>query len=180
MGVADNVKIAAGVAVVAIAGTAYVVVHEQRRKLRTERRAAAAAAGPSGSEDGPLPDKAKLIAILEQSSTAASQLIDQTRKMVHKKHEDTGIPLDKCVEELQQNFESAMETVVYQIRKNHGVSEPQMSAAMNALQHDAEVQQALATLRDAMSGKAPPTPPKAEDDAAARMRARRAKARNKK
>lgn len=176
----DAAQIAVGVAALAAAGTAYVLVHEQRRKTKAERRAAAAAAGTSGGSGG-TPTKAKLIAILEQSSTAAYQLIDQTRKMVYTKHEQTGIALDKCVEELQQNFEAALETVVLQIRKNHGVTEQQMTAAMVANQNDGEVQQALTTLREAMSGKAPPSPPKPDnDDATARLKARRAtKARKK-
>jgi hypothetical protein len=174
----DAAQIAVGVAAIAAVGTAYVLVHEQRRKGKAERRAAAAAAEAAG---GGALTKAKLISILEQSSTAAYQLIDQTRKMVYSKHEQTGIPLDKCVEELQQNFESAMETVVLQIRKNHGVTEQQMTAAMVANQNDEEVQQALTTLRDAMSGKAPPSLPKPDNDVAtARLKARRAaKARKK-
>eukprot|EP00967_Tisochrysis_lutea_P041292 scaffold49620_cov41-Tisochrysis_lutea.AAC.1 len=172
----EATTIALGVAAAAAVGTAYVLVHERRRKHKAERRAAAAA----DAADGSALTKAKLIAILHQSSTAAYQLIDQTRKMVYAKHEQTGIPLDKCVEELQQNFEHAMETVVFQIRKNHGVTEQQMTAAMVANQNDEEVQQALATLRDAMSGKPPPSPPKSDsDDTTARLKARRAKARKK-
>ena len=41
-----------------------------------------------------------------------------------------------------------METVVFQIRKNHGVTEQQMTAAMVANQADPAVQSALSTLRE--------------------------------
>jgi len=56
--------------------------------------------------------------------------------------------LEKVVEELQKDFEQAMETVVFQIRKNHGVTEQQMTAAMVHHQKDPVVQTALSTLRE--------------------------------
>ena len=53
----------------------------------------------------------------------------QTRKMVHVKHEQTGISLEAAVDELQKDFESAMEAVLGAIRQKHGVTEQQMSQA---------------------------------------------------
>jgi len=173
----DATKACLGLAAAALLGSLYVLVHERRRKLKKEKRKSQSGSGANG---GAL-TKEKLIRILGQSSAAAYQLIEQTRKMVYAKHEQTGIPLDKCVEELQQNFENAMEAVVLQVRKNHGVTEQQMTAAMVANQRDEEVQAALTTLREAMSGKPPPSPPKAateeEQTPAARLKARRARAR---
>ena len=40
----------------------------------------------------------------------------QTRKMVHVKHEQTGMSLEAAVDELQKDFESAMEAVLGAIR----------------------------------------------------------------
>ena len=42
------------------------------------------------------------------------------------------------------------------IRQKHGVSEPQMTQVLMEYQADVEVQTGVQTLRDAMSGKAPP------------------------
>ena len=76
--------------------------------------------------------------------------------MVHEKHVQTGEPLEQCVEELQKDFESAMETVMGSIRHKHGVTEPVMTAAMVRLQADDEVTGAVTSLREAMGGKPPP------------------------
>ena len=103
----DATKACLGLAAAALLGSLYVLVHERRRKLKKEKRKSQSGSGANG---GAL-TKEKLIRILGQSSAAAYQLIEQTRKMVYAKHEQTGIPLDKCVEELQQNFENAMEAV---------------------------------------------------------------------
>merc|ERR1740130_1363122 len=160
-------QVTLGVAVAAVAGTVYVLVHEKRRKARAMRREQS-----QGAESGSVPgsgsaqsviSRDRLISILEESSTAAYQLIEQTRKMVFAKHEQTGLSLEKVVEELQKDFEVAMETVVTAIRKNHGVTEPQMTQAMVANQADTEVQSAMATLREAMAGKAPPSRPSQQD-----------------
>jgi DNA mismatch repair ATPase MutS len=64
--------------------------------------------------------------------------------------------LEKAVEELQKDFEKAMEAVVGAIRQNHSVTEQQMTQAMMANQADLEVQAALAALRAAMNGTEPP------------------------
>jgi hypothetical protein len=64
--------------------------------------------------------------------------------------------LESCVDELQKDFESAMEAVIGSIRNKHGVSEKVMTDAMVANQHDAVVQAKVAELREAMNGKAPP------------------------
>ena len=76
--------------------------------------------------------------------------------MVYVKHEQTGCSLESAVDELQKDFEVAMETVVTAIRANHGVTEAMMTQAMMAHQGDAEVQTAITTLREAMGGKPPP------------------------
>ena len=51
--------------------------------------------------------------------------------MVHVKHEQTGMSLEAAVDELQKDFESAMELVLGAIRKKHGVTEQQMSQVAN-------------------------------------------------
>ena len=72
----------------------------------------------------------------------------QTRKMVHLKHKQTGISLEQAVDELQKDFEVAMEAVVSAIRQKHGVSEPQMTQVLMEYQADVEVQTGVQTLRD--------------------------------
>lgn len=150
-------KATAAVATVAVVGTLYVLAHEARRKLKAERRAAAAAggAGPSGAGKQ-LIERDRLLAILAESANAAFQLIEQTRKMVHEKHVQTGVSLEAAVEELQKDFEHAMDTVVSAIRAKHRVSEAEMNESMLHHQADAEVQGAVNALREAMGGKAPP------------------------
>ena len=76
--------------------------------------------------------------------------------MVVEKSNQTGQPLEACVDELQRDFESAMETVIGSIRAKHGVTEQQITEAMVAHQTDAAVQAAVTALREAMNGKAPP------------------------
>lgn len=97
----DGVIATLGVATVALIGTAYVLVHERRRKQKPRRRTpdAEGAAGDEGalSDNGKVQGAAsavsreKLISILEASSAAAYQLVEQTRKMVYTKHEQTGV-----------------------------------------------------------------------------------------
>uniref|UniRef100_A0A7S0JIQ6 Uncharacterized protein n=1 Tax=Calcidiscus leptoporus TaxID=127549 RepID=A0A7S0JIQ6_9EUKA len=169
------------VAAVATVGTLYVLVHERRRRAKALRRADSASNDGAGSAQGgvggsQMMSREQLLTILEQSSTAAYQLIEQTRKMVYSKHQATGQSLETVVEELQKDFEHAMETVVFQIRKNHGVTEEQMTRAMVANQSDPQVTAALTTLREAMSGKAPPPTPAQE---VKRGPARRGKAKRK-
>lgn len=180
MGVArEVVQVTLGVATAALVGTMYVLVHEKRRKMKALRRGEAqGGSSPDGQRNSSVVTKEQLIRILEESSAAAYQLIEQTRKMVYTKHEQTKIPLEKVVEELQKDFEQAMETVVFQIRKNHGVTEQQMTAAMVANQADPAVQSALSTLREAMSGKAPPAAPSTPE--AVKRTTRRNKAKQRK
>ena len=110
----DAAQVAVGMAAVALMGTMYVIIHERRRKLKKERSRSDAGqsssvGSPGGGGAGPSLSKERLIELLAQSAQAAYQLIEQTRKLVYAKHEQTGIPLEKCVEELQTNFEAAME-----------------------------------------------------------------------
>jgi hypothetical protein len=138
-------------------GALYVLVHEYRRKEKRRLREAKAAAAErhSPSKAGPI-GRARLIAILEESAAAAYQLIEQTRRLVVQKSQQDGCSLEKAVEELQKDFEKAMEAVVGAIRQNHSVTEQQMTQAMMANQADLEVQAALAALRAAMNGTEPP------------------------
>ena len=68
--------------------------------------------------------------------------------MVHLKHKQTGMSLEQAVDELQKDFEVAMEAVVSAIRQKHGVSEPQMTQVLMEYQADVEVQTGVQTLRD--------------------------------
>jgi len=149
----ENVQLAIGATVAVLIGTAYVLVHEQRRKLKIEKRKLAAQSGAGSSS---ALSREKLLIILDESATAAYQLIEQTRKMVHLKHEQTGMSLEAAVDELQKDFESAMEAVLGAIRQKHGVTEADMSQAMAADPSDADVGRAVTTLREAMGGKPPP------------------------
>jgi len=172
-------KVTAGVTAAVAVGTAYVLVHEHRRKLKKEKRVATAAAG--GSADGSTPSVLavdKLIELLAESANAAYQLIEQTRKMVHEKHVQTGASLENCVDELQKDFEAAMETVMGSIRAKHGVTEQAMSAAMVQHQSNPTVAAAVTALREAMGGKAPPgygqASPSSETEAAKQRRRKKA------
>ena len=157
------VQVTLGVAAAALFGTIYVLVHERRRRAKGRRRQESGADG--GSSEPPCLTREHLIEILEESSSAAFQLIEQTRKMVFAKHEATGKSLESVVEELQKDFEVssesgpasecpgpwmshgprahcaqvAMQTVVGAIRNNHGVTEAQVTQAMLANQTDMEV-----------------------------------------
>uniref|UniRef100_A0A7S3ARX5 Uncharacterized protein n=1 Tax=Haptolina ericina TaxID=156174 RepID=A0A7S3ARX5_9EUKA len=151
-----EVQVTIGLVAAAAVGTAYVLIHERRRKLKAERkRLAAASGGSSSGSDSTGLTRERLIAILDESATAAYQLIEQTRKMVHVKHEQSGISLEEAVDELQRDFQSAMEAVLGAIRMKHGVTEQQMTAAMVANGDDPTTAAAIACLREAMSGKAP-------------------------
>ena len=76
-------------------------------------------------------------------------------------------------------FEVAMEAVVTSIRRKHEVTEQQMTQVMVAYQADAEVQTAVTTLREAMSGKAPAKQAASPESAKAKP-VRRAKPRQRK
>ena len=94
----------AGAAVLAIgAGTAYVLIHEHRRKQKKDK--VKSRAGGEGSSSGL--DVEKLVFVLGESANGAYQLIEQTRRMVHEKHVQTGQPLESCVDALQKDFEAA-------------------------------------------------------------------------
>ena len=65
-----------GVAATVAVATAYVMIHESRRKAKKLRKAEASAAGPSGSE---VLSADRLIEVLTESARAAYQLIEQVR-----------------------------------------------------------------------------------------------------
>jgi hypothetical protein len=104
--------------------------------------------------------------------------------MVQEKHQQSGQSLETCVDELQKDFEAAMETVLASIRAKHGVTEPEMSAAMvhYGKRGEREVEAAVTALREAMGGKAPPGYAQmsaAAESEAAKQRLRRGKSRRK-
>lgn len=175
--VKTTLQVTACVAAAVAVGTAYVLVHESRRKAK---KAAKAAAGEAGSSSQGL-DLERLIFVLGESAKGAYQLIEHTRRMVHEKHVQTGQPLEACVDELQKDFEAAMEAVLKSIRSKHGVSESMMNEAMVAHQQDPSVQAGVVALREAMNGKAPPGYAAATEAAAAdaaKQRLRRNKSRS--
>ena len=73
--------------------------------------------------------------------------------MVHLKHKQTGMSLEAAVDELQKDFEVAMEAVVSAIRQKHGVSEPQMTQVLMEYQADVEVQTGVQTDSEACNPK---------------------------
>lgn len=232
---AQALKIAGATVAVVAVGTAYVLIHEHRRKLKKERRAAAEAEGASGaSADGrssAYMSVDRLLKLLNELAKAAYTLIEQvravctrkaaaalahllpfaahvqianslrtvcawrtpahalarlssrarsscsqTRKMVHEKHVSTGRALETCVDELQKDFEAAMEAVMGSIRAQHGVTEQTMSLAMMQHQDNPKVAAAVVALREAMAGKPPPgysEANKADEAEAAKQRVRR-------
>ena len=100
--------------------------------------------------------------------------------MVQEKHTQSGMELEKCVDELQKDFEAAMETVMGSIRAKHGVTDSDMAAAMTHYDEDPQVKAAVSALREAMAGKPPPGYGQASAAAAseaAKQRVRRGKAR---
>ena len=105
--------------------------------------------------------------------------------MVHEKHVQTNQSLESCVDELQRDFESAMEAVIASIRAKHQVTEQQMSEAMVANQGDPAVQMAVQALHEAMKGQPPPgykaVAEKTEkEDAKARLRKKTGKSNGRK
>ena len=72
----------------------------------------------------------RVFCLLLSAPASLPGLCAQTRKMVHEKHVQTGAALETCVDELQRDFESAMETVMSSIRAKHGVTEQLMTHAM--------------------------------------------------
>ncbi|KOO28305.1 hypothetical protein Ctob_004252 [Chrysochromulina tobinii] len=174
---AQALKIAGATVAVVAVGTAYVLIHEHRRKLKKERRAAAEAEGASGaSADGRSSSYMsvdRLLKLLNELAKAAYTLIEQ---MVHEKHVSTGRALETCVDELQKDFEAAMEAVMGSIRAQHGVTEQTMSLAMMQHQDNPKVAAAVVALREAMAGKPPPgysEANKADEAEAAKQRVRR-------
>ena len=74
------------VAAVAAVGTLYVLVHERRRRAKALRRADLAAKNGTGgtgsaSSSSDMMSREQLLTILEESSTAAYQLIEQVRQI---------------------------------------------------------------------------------------------------
>lgn len=98
-----TLQVTACVAAAVAVGTAYVLVHESRRKAK---KAARLAAGEASSSSEGL-NAERLIFVLGESARGAYQLIEQTRRIVHEKHVQTGQPLETCVDELQKDFEAA-------------------------------------------------------------------------
>lgn len=149
----EALQITLGVAAAALIGTAYVLVHEQRRKGKAERKALRAEQQDAQAN---IPSKEKLIAILRESADAIYQLIQQTRKMVYIKHETTGMSLEDAANELQQGLEPAMQAVMASIRTKHAVSEEQVTQA-NALHGaDADVQEVVRIYKEVMLNGTPP------------------------
>ena len=76
------IKVTVGVTAAVALGTAYVLVHERRRKAKAVRKAAEAAAGGSGGGDSSqstVLSATRLIDLLAESAKAAYQLIEQVR-----------------------------------------------------------------------------------------------------
>lgn len=86
---AQALKIAGATVVVVAVGTAYVLIHEHRRKLKKERRAAAEAEGASGaSADGRSSSYMsvdRLLKLLNELAKAAYTLIEQVRAVCTRK-----------------------------------------------------------------------------------------------
>ena len=149
------------------------------------RRRRPAAARPARGPRGPACVRARA-SDAAPSSDAPRQFprarSAQTRKMVQEKHTQSGMELEKCVDELQKDFEAAMETVMASIRAKHGVTEAAMNSSMVWHQSNLEVTAAVQALREAMAGKPPPNYEEQMSQAhaeAAKARARRGKSRRK-
>ena len=86
---AQALKIAGATVAVVAVGTAYVLIHEHRRKLKKERRAAAEAEGASGaSADGRSSSYMsvdRLLKLLNELAKAAYTLIEQVRAVCTRK-----------------------------------------------------------------------------------------------
>ena len=75
----EVLQVTLGVAAAAAIGTAYVLIHEQRRKVKAERKRVPTDAGSSSDGESNGLTRARLIAILDESATAAYQLIEQVQ-----------------------------------------------------------------------------------------------------
>ena len=86
---AQALKIAGATVAVVAVGTAYVLIHEHRRKVKKERRAAAEAEGASGASAGSRSSSYmsvdRLLNLLNELAKAAFDLIEQVRAVCTRK-----------------------------------------------------------------------------------------------
>lgn len=147
MSTLSSVKVAAGVATVATLTALYLKLRAELRRTKTQRIETAERDAANLPAD-------RLVDILNESAVAAFQLIEQARKALYAQQQ-AGKSLEEAVEEMQENLGNYLETVVAAIRKKYGVSEEQMTVALNNHKHEASVQVAMTNLQEAMNGKMP-------------------------
>ena len=127
-----------GLAAAAITvGTAYVLVHEARRKRKKALKAA---------REAPI-SKEMLLKILNKSAEASKSVIERIRVEVKKIQQQRNLPDDQALLLFQQNFEHSLDQLIGAIRNQYQVTEKAMDASFKMHQADPEVQQAIQNMR---------------------------------
>ena len=139
----EFVGIAVGAVVV---GTAYVLVHEARRKRKKAEKAA---------REAPI-SKEMLLKILNKSAEASKAVIERIRVEVHKIQQQRNLSDEQALKIFQDNFEHSLDQLIGAIRKQYKVSEKAMDASFKQNQSDPEVQQAIQNMRLLSAGGAKP------------------------
>jgi len=118
-------------------GTAYVLVHEARRKSKKLARE---------KEEQPI-DKETLLKILTKSAEHSKAIIERIRTEVAKLQKQNGFSDEKAMQIFQQNFEHSLDQLIGAIRKQYNVSEKAMDASFKLHQSDPDVQAAIQNMR---------------------------------
>jgi len=120
-----------------LAGTVYVLVHEQRRKAKNAAKAL---------REAPI-SKEMLLQILNKSAEASKAVIERIRVEVKKIQQQRNLSDEHALQLFQQNFEHSLDQLIGAIRKQHQVTEKSMDASFKLHQSDPEVQAAIQNMR---------------------------------
>lgn len=127
-----------------LVGTAYVVVHEHRRKQKKVLRELAHA---------PI-SKEMLLKILNKSAEASKAVIEKIRMEVRQIQQQRNLSDEHALQLFQQNFEHSLDQLIAAIRSQYKVTEKAMDSSFKIHQSDPEVQQAIQNMRMLSRGEA--------------------------
>lgn len=127
-----------------LVGTAYVVVHEHRRKQKKVLRELALA---------PI-SKEMLLKILNKSAEASKAVIEKIRMEVRNIQQQRNLSDEHALQLFQQNFEHSLDQLIAAIRSQYKVTEKAMDSSFKIHQSDPEVQQAIQNMRMLSRGEA--------------------------
>ncbi|KOO24506.1 hypothetical protein Ctob_002771 [Chrysochromulina tobinii] len=111
-----------------LVGTAYVVVHEHRRKQKKVLRELALA---------PI-SKEMLLKILNKSAEASKAVIEKIRMEVRNIQQQRNLSDEHALQLFQQNFEHSLDQLIAAIRSQYKVTEKAMDSSFKIHQSDPE------------------------------------------